>query len=103
MFRKFREAIKKDKGNEKPAVPQFNSDQLKPVTNITKEEYERFWIPVWGNAQEFEHGGTWVNEFDKAVSSRITHQSAEEIKVRKKIVTDKGKRCRNWSAPGKDN
>ena len=103
VFRKFREAIKKDKGNEKPTVRQFNSDQLRPVTNITKEEYERFWIPVWGNAQEFEHGGTWVNEFDKAVSSRITHQSTEEIKVPKKIVTDKGKRCRNWSASGKDN
>ena len=58
--------------------------------------------PYLGNAQEFEHGGTWVNEFDKAVSSRISHQSTEEIKVPKKIVTDKVKRCRNWSTLGKD-
>ena len=79
VFRKFREAIKKDKGNQKPAVPQFDIDLLRPETNITKEEYERFWTPIWGNAQEFGHEGTWVNEFDKAVSSRITHQSAEEI------------------------
>ena len=28
VFRKFREAIKKDQGNEKPVVPQFNNDQL---------------------------------------------------------------------------
>ena len=28
-----------------------------------------------------DFGGTWVNEFDKAVSSRITHQSTEEIKL----------------------
>ena len=102
VFRKFREAIKKDIDNEKPTVPQFNNDQLRPETNITKEEYERFWTPIWGNAQEFEHGGTLVNEFDKAVSSRISHQSTEEIKVPKKMVTDKVKRCRNWSAPGKD-
>ena len=66
-------------------------DQLRPETNITKEEYERFWTPVWGNVQEFEHGGTWVNEFDKAVSSGITHQSTDEIKVPKKMVTDKVK------------
>ena len=77
VFRKFREAMKKDKGYEQPAVPQFDNDQLRPETNITKEEYDRFWTPVWGNAQEFEHGGTWVNEFDKAISSRITHQSME--------------------------
>ena len=102
VFRKFCEAIKKDKDNEKPAVPQFNNDQLRPKTNITKEEYERFRTLIWGNAQEFEHEGTWVNEFDKAVSSRITHQSTEEIKVPKKMVTDKVKLCRNWSAPGKD-
>ena len=101
MFRKFRDAVKKDKGNEKPAVPQFNNDQLRPETNITKEECEQFWTPIWGNAQEFELGGTWVNEFDKAISSRITHQSTVEIKVSKKMVTDKVKRCRNWSAPGK--
>ena len=43
-----------------------------------------------------------MNEFDKAVSSRITHQSTEEIKVPKTMVTAKVKRCRNWSAPGKD-
>ena len=102
VFRKFREAIKKDKGNEKPAVPQFNNDQLRPETNITKEEYERFWTPIWENAQEFDHRSTWVNEFDKAVSSRIIHQSTEEIKVPKKMVTDKMKRCRNWNAPGRD-
>ena len=102
VFGKFREAIKKDIDNEKPTVPQLNNDQLRPETNITKEEYERFWTPIWGNAQEFEHGGTWVNEFDKAVSSRISHQSTEEIKVPKKMVTDKVKRYRNWSAPGKD-
>ena len=42
-----------------------------------------------------------MNEFDKAVSSRITHQSTEEIKVPKKMVTDKVKRCRNWSAQEK--
>ena len=57
VFRKFREAIKKDKGNKKPAVPQFNNDQLRPETNITKEEYQRFWTPLWGNAQEFEAPG----------------------------------------------
>ena len=34
--------------NEKPTVPQFNNDQLRPETNITKEEYERFWTPIWG-------------------------------------------------------
>ena len=53
--------------------------------------------------QEFKHEGIWVNEFDKAVSSRISHQSIEEIKVPKKMVTDKVKQRRNyWSAPGKD-
>ena len=78
VFRKFREAIKRDIDNEKPTVPQFNNDQLRPGTNITKEEYERFWTPIWGNAQKFEHGGTWVNEFDKAVSSRISHQNTQE-------------------------
>ena len=40
VFGKFREAIKKDIDNEKPTVPQFNDDQLRPETNITKEEYE---------------------------------------------------------------
>ena len=40
-----------------------------------------------------------MNEFDKAVSSRISRQSAEEIKVPKKMVTVKVKRCRNWSPP----
>ena len=35
VFRKFREAIKKDIDNEKPTVPQFNNDQLRPETNIT--------------------------------------------------------------------
>ena len=100
MFRKFREAIKKDIDNEKPTVPQFNNDQLRPETNITKEDYEQFWTRIWGNAQEFEHGGTWVNEFDKAVSSRISHQSTEEIKVPMKMVTDKVKRCRNCPGGG---
>ena len=102
VFRKFREAIKKDEGNEESVVPQFNNDQLRPETNITEQEYERFWTLIWGNAQEFEHEGTWVNEFDKAVSSGITRQSTEEIKVPKKMVTDKVKQCRNWSAPRKD-
>ena len=102
MFREFREAIKKDIDNENLTVPKFNNDQLRPETNITKEEYERFWTPVWGNEQELEHGGTWVNEFDKAVSSRISHQSTKEIKVPKKMLTDKVKQCRNWSAPGKE-
>ena len=46
VFRKFREAIKKDIDNEKPTFPQFNSDQFRPETNITKKEYERFWTPV---------------------------------------------------------
>ena len=32
-----------------------------------------------------------MNEFDKAVSSRISHQSTEEIEVHKKMVTDKVK------------
>ena len=32
-----------------------------------------------------------MNEFDKAVSSRISHQSTEEIKVPKEMVTDKVK------------
>ena len=36
VFRKFREAIKRDIDNEKPTVPQFNNDQLRPETNITK-------------------------------------------------------------------
>ena len=102
VFRKFRETIKKDIDNEKLMVPQFNNDQLRLERNITKEEYERFWTPTWGNVQEFEHGGTWVNEFDKAVSSRLSHQSTEEIKVPKKIVTYKVKQCRNWNTPGKD-
>ena len=54
VFRKFREATKKDIDNEKPTVPKFHNDQFRPETNITKEGYERFWTPVWGNAQEFE-------------------------------------------------
>ena len=35
VFRKFREAIKKDIDNEKTTVPQFINDQLRPETNIT--------------------------------------------------------------------
>ena len=46
VFRKFCGAIKKDINNEKPTVPQFNNDQIRPETNIIKEEYERFWTPI---------------------------------------------------------
>ena len=46
VFGKFREVIKQGIDNEKLAVPQFNNDQLRPETNITKEEYERFWTPI---------------------------------------------------------
>ena len=48
VFTKFREAIKKEIDNEKPTFPQFINDQLRPETNITKEEYERFWTPILG-------------------------------------------------------
>ena len=43
----FSEAIKKDIDNEKPTVPQFNSDQLRTETNITKDEYDDFG-PLFG-------------------------------------------------------
>ena len=43
-----------------------------------------------------------TNLIKPSVLEYITHQSTEEIKVPKKMVTDKVKRCRNWSTPGKD-
>ena len=97
-----REALNKDKENERPKyTPVDNKNaERKMFENI--EDASSFWIQLWESQGTGNRNAQWLEDIRSAIYSRVLPPSEKIWKLDTMEATKVRAREKNWSAPGPD-
>ena len=70
--------------------------------NITKEDYENFWCPIWQEPAKESLDEEWIYEVREALDQSIPDNENLVILITSQKLHQCLKTKRNWAAPGKD-
>ena len=72
--------------------------------NITREDYENFWGPIWQEPAKENLDVEWIHEVRDALDHSIpdNENSVDSVPITNHVVYQCFKSKRNWVAPGKD-
>ena len=98
-----RDILNQDKDKEKPKYEENrSSNNSKQTSSLTKEDFEKFWVPIWQNDQEGNLTSDWITEVRKALKEASPTQDNSPITITKKTKYNCVKKKKNWTSPGID-
>ena len=103
FYGRLRDILNQDKDKEKPKYEENrSSNNSKQSSSLSKEDFEKFWVPIWQNDQEGNLTSVWITEVRKALKEASPTQDNSPITITKETVYNCVKKKKNWTSPGLD-
>lgn len=98
-----RTIIKNDPVNKRPTYTEpINDNNQTSDTELTKNDFEQFWRPIWEENKETNLDAKWIKEVKEAINEVIPPPSDDLITIQESDIKSSICSKKNWSSPGVD-
>ena len=74
----------------------------KNETNLPREEFDKFWRPLWEEPSETNLNADWINRSFQAMQSELKQDNQIHLEFDESTFWNNLKKKRNWSSTGLD-
>ena len=82
VYDKFRDILSEDRHNDQPLY--ITRPRQAKHGEITREEVEKFWRPIWEDMKEVKLDADWINTVTDTIKEQISVSYSENINLIKK-------------------
>ena len=89
--------------NKRPTYTEpINDNNQTSDTELTKNDFEQFWRPIWEENKETNLDAKWIKEVKEAINEVIPPPSDDLITIQESDIKSSICSKKNWSSPGVD-
>ena len=74
----------------------------KNETNLTLNEFDKFWRPLWEEPSETNLNADWINRSFQAMQSELKRDNQIHLEFDESTFWNNLRKKRNWSSTGLD-
>ena len=74
----------------------------KNETNLTRNEFDKFWRPLWEEPSETNLNADWINRSFQAMQSELKRDNQIHLEFDESTFWNNLRKKRNWSSTGRD-
>ena len=93
--------LESDESDEPICTPPLKH-MRKNETNLTRNEFDKFWRPLWEEPSETNLNADWINRFFQAMQSELKRDSQIHLAFDESTFWNNLRKKRNWSSTGLD-
>lgn len=102
FYKHLRDLAQNNAENDNPVYEPKDVKPANKENTLNKEDYKRFWFPIWQEATTTNLNQEWIRNTKAALAQAIPTLDNETVNISSDNITECLRSKRNWSAPGND-